>query len=213
MDSERRPDSAEAFREQQVDRLAAEEDMKWAHHASDLEQDRGVQTRVFDRPMTVLTRTKVLSDALGLTLFPLLLDLPERYLSARHPYQSSPLSYLNAMGSSWSLWAEGRKLEWAESGAADSRYGGMQFWFRDVEPGRQVLVAVSAVVGALPGATGSVEIRSSEAGPRSFPVTGLASHTFDVLLRPSDPFAALVTLEIKAGVGYFAFESIAYNQL
>jgi hypothetical protein len=98
-------------------------------------------------------------------------------------------------------------------GVSDQRYGGLEIWFRNVDTSRQVLVTISAKVGALPGATGTVEVRSSGAGPRLFPVTGFASHQFDLLVRPSEPFAALVELEIKAGIGYFAFSSVSYNEL
>lgn len=212
MDDERSLDSLEAFRERQREIMAMEEERTWVHHVADLQEGDGVRTAVHERPLSVLERTKVLADLVVLPgLWPL--DLPERYLSARAPYEASPLSYLNAVGQSWSLWAEGRKLEWAEFGAAGQRYGGLEFWFRNVDTTRQALVTVSAKVGALSGATGTVEIRSSDAGPRLFPVTGFASHQFDLLVRPSEPFAALVVLEVKAGVGYFAFSSVSYNEL
>lgn len=212
MDDERSLERLEAFREQQREIMAMEEGRTWVHHVADLQGDSGVRTEVHERPPSSLERTTALADLVVLPgLWPL--DLPERYLSARAPYESSPLSYLNAAGMSWSVWAEGRKLEWAEFGASDQRYGGIEFWFRNVDTSRQVLVTVSAKVGALPGATGTVEIRSSEAGPRLFPVTGFASHEFDLVMRPSDPFAALVVLEIKAGVGYFAFSSVSYSEL
>ena len=211
MDDERRLGRLEDFREQQREIMAMEGQV-WVHHVGDLHGDDRVRTEVHQRPPSGLERTKALADLLILPgLWPL--DLPERYLSARAPYESSPLSYLNALGQSWSLWAEGRKLEWAEAGASDQRYGGLELWFRNVDTSRQVLVTISAEVGALAGATGTVEIRSSDAGPRLFPVTGFASHEFDLLVRPSEPFAALVVLEIKAGVGYFAFSSVTYNEI
>ena len=209
---ERRPDSVDAFRDRQRELMALDDGRVWVHHVADLQGDRPVRTKSYERPPTAQERTTALADLVVLPgLWPL--DLPERFLSARAPYESSPLSYLNAMGQSWSVWAEGRKLEWAELGAADRRFGGLEFWFRNVDTSRQVLVTVSAKVGALAGATGAVEIRSSDANPRSFPVTGFASHEFDLVVRPSDTFAALVVLEIKAGVGYFAFLSVSYNEL
>lgn len=209
---ERGLDSVEAFRDQQRELMAMDEGRLWVHHVGDLQGDRAVRTQTYERPPTARERTTVLADLVVLPgLWPL--DLPERFLSARSPYESTPLSYLNAIGQSWSLWGEGRKLEWAELGAAGQRYGGLEFWFRNVDTTRQVLVTVSAKVGALAGATGTVEIRASDGAPRSFPVTGFASHEFDLVIRPSDAFAALVVLEIKAGVGYFAFSSVSYNEL
>jgi hypothetical protein len=209
---ERRLDSVEAFRDQQRELMAMDEGRVWVHHVADLQGEGAVRTQTYERPPTVKERTTVLADLVILPgLWPL--DLPERFLSARAPYEGNPLSYLNAIGQSWAVWAEGKKLEWAELGAADQRYGGLEFWFRNVDTTRQVLVTVSAKVGALAGATGTVELRASDGAPRSFPVTGFASHVFDLVIRPSDTFAALVVLEIKAGVGYFAFSSVSYNEL
>ncbi|MDF2143810.1 hypothetical protein [Knoellia sp. p5-6-4] len=212
MASERPLDSIDACYERQREILAREEGQQWVHHLADLSGDRGVETTASDRPLTDLARQRVLADSLGpLLLWPL--ELPERSLTARHPYESAPLSFVNAVGRSWSVWAEGNRLEWAEDTGADRRYGGLVFWFRDVEPGREVLVTVSAKVGTPAGATGSVEVRADSASPRSFPVTGFASHTFDLLLRPSDAFGTRVDLEIRAGVSYFAFSSVRFNRL
>jgi hypothetical protein len=162
-----------------------------------------VRTAASDRPITALTRQGLLADSLGpLLLWPL--DLPERSLSPRHPYESAPLSFVNAAGRSWSLWAEGNSLEWTEDPGPDRRYGGLVFWFRDVEPGREVLVTISAKVATPAGTTGSVAITSDSGSPRSFPVTGFASHTFDLLLRPRQTFGTRVDLEIKPSVSYFA---------
>lgn len=205
-------DSIAACYERQREILEMEEGQQWVHHLADLSGDRDVETTASDRPFTALARQKLLADDIGpLLLWPL--NLPERSLSPRHPYESAPLSFVNAAGRSWSFWAEGNSLEWAEDPGPDRRYGGLVFWFRDVEPGRQVLVTISAKVATPAGATGSVAVTSDSASTRSFPVTGFASHTFDLLLRPRETFGTRVDLDIKANVSYFAFSSVWFNRL
>lgn len=187
---------------------------KWVHHVVDLTRDGQVLTSQHDRPIAMFDRLERLSDVLDVKLPDSFFALSERILTPRAPYQESPLSYLNAGGRSWSLWAEADRLEWAEFGAADARYGGIEFWFRDVTPGVMRVVSISVTAGATgPGVTGNLEVRSSDAAPRTFSFTGFADQILDVVVRPSNEFAVLVTLEPKDGVGYLAFREITYGTL
>jgi hypothetical protein len=214
MASERRLEGAQEFHDQRLDMLRLQREQSWVVHSADLRREGAVVSDTSDRPFTVLDRKRRLTD-LGDFRFPAwLFETPERRLTPRKPYETSPLSYLNAMGRSWTLWAEGDRLEWAELGAPDPRYGGMEMWFRNVVPNSVALVTITADVGATgAGVTGSVDVRSSDASPRSFPVAGFATHIFDLVVRPDAPWATLVTLEVKGGVGYFGFRSADFQTL
>jgi hypothetical protein len=192
-------------------KLLREEDKQWVHHVADLERGDRVLTVVGDRPLTTLARFDRVTDLVSVKLRRGSLGLYERRLTPRAPYEQSPLSYLNAMGRSWSLWAEDDRLEWSED-QLDRRYGGMEFWFRNVTAGSTALVTLEVTAAATaPGVTGQLEVRSSDASPRLFPVTGFADHTLDLIVRPSMDFGTLVTIEVKDGVGYFAFREITYS--
>lgn len=144
---------------------------------------------------------------------PSLLGIAERRLSPRAPVQSAPLSYLNAMGRSWSLWGEADRLEWSES-APDRRYGGIEFWFRSVTVGTTAIVTIGVTAGTTgQGVTGIVRVRSSNAAPRDFPVTGFQDHTLDLIVRPDNAFAVLVVLEPQQGIGYLSFREVTYRTL
>jgi hypothetical protein len=214
MASERRLEGAQEFRDQRLDMLRLHREKTWTLHSADLRREGEVASDTSDRPFTVLDRKRVLTDLGDFRLPAWLFDTPERRLTPRAPYASSPLSYLNAMGRSWSLWAEGDRLEWAELGAPGPRYGGMEFWFRNVTPNSIALVTITADVGATgAGVTGNIEVRSSDAAPRSFPVSGFATHIFDLVVRPDNAWATLVTAQVKSGVGYFGFISVEYQTL
>jgi hypothetical protein len=214
MAMERRVQGAQEFRDQRLDMLRLQREKSWMLHSADLHRTTDVMNETRERPFTLLERRHLLTD-LGDFAFPAwLFETPERRLTPRHPYESSPLSYLNAMGRSWSLWGEGDRLEWAELGGREPRYGGMEFWFRNVVPGSLALVTITADVGATgSGVAGSVEVHSSDASPRSFPVSGFATHIFDLIVRPDTAWGALVTLEVKGGVGYLGFSSVEYQTL
>src|SRR5215831_17232456 len=214
MASERRLEGAQKFHDQRLDILRLQREKSWVLHSADLRREGKVVSETRDRPVTVRDRKRLLTDLGDFRIRAWLLDTPERRLTPRRPYEASPLSYLNAIGSSWSLWAEGDRLEWAELGAPDPRYGGMEFWFRNVVPNSLAIVTITTDVGTTgAGVTGNIEVRSSDASPRVFPVTGFATHIFDLLVRPDDAWATLVTVEVKGGVGYFGFTSIEYQTL
>jgi hypothetical protein len=167
----------------------------WAYHATVLGEESGeVRTLNLDRPVALEKRielVKDLSQSLGV-LPPIVFTLFERYLSPREPYQSSPLSYLNAYGRSWSLWAENDRLEWAEFGAPDGRSGPLEFWFRNVVAGSTALVSISVTAGTTgAGVTGTFEVRSSAAAPNTISVTGFRDNLVDVVVRPDNPFGSL----------------------
>lgn len=53
-------------------------------------------------------------------------------------------------------------------------------------------------------------MRSSDAPPRLITVTGFREETVDVIVRPDDPFAVLVTVRPGSGLGYFALRNACY---
>ena len=138
-------------------------------------------------------------------------QLPERTLTPRAPYQASPLSYLNAASSSWSLYAETDRLEWAEFSNPDPRYGGIDFWFRDVTVGTQALVTID--ISASGTGSADISVRSSDAAPRLFPIGANADITLDLVVEPVGTFGVLVTMEAGDGLTYLAFRKATYTTL
>ena len=198
------------------DKMLLREVDGWVHHAADLDRRSKVRTVELKRPIGLAPRFAAVKDFVGAVshFSPGLLAIAERLLTPRAPYQPAPLSYLNAWGRSWSLWAEANRLEWAEFGSPGGRSGPLEFWFRNVTPGSMALVTIDLTVGVTgPGVNGSFELRSSAAAPRQFPVTGFQKHIVDVVVRPSEPFAVLVTLNPGPGIGYLAFERAEYQTL
>jgi hypothetical protein len=86
----------------------------WYHHVADLSGDGEVKSSQSDRPITTYSRSEQLGDITKSRLPVGIFDLAERTLTAQAPYQESPLSYLDAWGPRWSLWAEANRLEWAD---------------------------------------------------------------------------------------------------
>src|SRR5438105_8013170 len=107
--------------------LLREEDKRWVHHVADLDRGERVLTVVSERPTLRRARLDRIAD-LDSTIMRsgIEFQLFERRLTPRAPYQATPLSYLNAMGRSWSLWGSEDRLEWYEF-APDRRYGGIEF--------------------------------------------------------------------------------------
>lgn len=110
------------------------------------------------------------------------------------------------------MWGEIDRLELSESGPG-ARPAELQLWFRDIAVGT-ALVSLEVTVGAAgPGVTGSYEVRSSAAPPRTITVTGFRDEVVDVVVRPDDPFAVLVTATPGPGLGYFALRGACYLPL
>lgn len=199
----------------QIDRLReAEREKDWIHHVADFSSRGGeVTTRKLDRPFLPDDRIEAIS-VIDASIGKVVLDLPERRLTPRAPYQGSPLSYLEAFERSWTLTAQTNRLEWADFGDGVTRHGEIRFWFRNVVAGSKALVTIEVTASSTgQGTTGELEVRSSDAGPRTFPVTGFGDHTLDVLVQPDDSFATLVSLEVKSGIDYLVFKEITYNTI
>jgi hypothetical protein len=187
---------------------------KWIHHVADLDQKGSVRSSESARPISTADRLKQLDEVIKIKAPVPIFDLTERTLTAQAPYLASPLSYLDALGRSWSLAAENNSLEWAEFGAPDARYGGIEFWFRNVAAGSTNLVSIAVTAGATgQGVTGNLQVRSSAGPAQTFQFTGFADQILDVVARPTEEFAVLVVLEAGAGVGYLAFHEITYLTL
>lgn len=202
-----------------ADKMLLREVDGWVHHVAAPERKKKVHTTELARPIGLASRyaaIKAIAGRYGPDLAGLF-AVPERRLTPRAPYQSAPLSYLNAWGRSWSLWCEVNRLEWAEfSGpdAPDARSGILEFWFRNVVPGTTALVSLYLTVGVTgPGVKGTFEVRSSDAWPRQFLVTGFSDHIADIIVRPAMAYATLVRLEPGPGVGYLAFRRAEYRTL
>jgi hypothetical protein len=192
--------------------LDRDADKQWVHQAANLDHGDGVLTATHERPILIPQRMAVVS-ALATTA---LLDanrfqLPERTLTPRAPYQASPLSYLNAASSSWSLYAETDRLEWAEFSNPDPRYGGIDFWFRDVTAGTQALITID--ISASGTGPAEISVRSSDAAPRLFPIDAYADITLDLVVEPDNTFGVLVTLEAGDGITYLAVRKATYTTL
>jgi hypothetical protein len=184
----------------------------WTHHVVDLDRGGDVRSRRLTRPITTAERTATVVEVVGdRGRLPAAASaaVALRNLSPRRPHQAAPLSYLNSFGRSWSLFTENDRLEWAELGG-ERRAGVLHFWFRDVVPGSVAIVSLEVTVASAPGVTGSYEVRSSDAPPRTITVNGYRDETVDIVVRPDDPFAVLVTVDMGPGLTYFAFRSACY---
>jgi hypothetical protein len=182
---------------------------KWMHHAADLTRGGDVLSSESDRPISTSDRLGKLGDVIGTGLPAWVFDLAERTLSPQVPYQQSPLSYLDAGGPTWALWPEVNRLEWAD-GALPSPE--LDFWFRNVTVGTTALVSIY-VTAATTGGTGTLQVRSSAGTTVNFPFTGFTDLTLDVISRPTDPYAVLVSLQPAGGVSYIGFHEVTYTTL
>lgn len=201
----------------ELDKPRVVDPQSWAHHVLDMDGGVDVRTAVARRPFGLTDRARAVKSVVGprsaMTAEGAAVAQPARQLSARQAYQASPLSYLNAYGRSWSVWGEADRLEWSEFGG-EERAGALDLWFRDVVAGSVALVSLAVTVGTKgPGVTGSYEVRSSDAPPRTITVTGMRDETVDVIVRPDDPFAVLVTVRPGPGLGYFALGNVCYLPL
>lgn len=193
--------------------LGDEDKKRWVHHVADLEGGDGkVHTLELDRPISAIPRVERVKQVAGQLGSPsFFLETFERKLTPRTPYQESPLSYLNAWANSWALAGDGDSLSWVDW---TDTYGEIEFWFRNVTVGSTALVTIE--VTAAPngaGLSGNIEVRSSDAGPRVFPVTGFAEHTLDLIVHPTHAWAVLVSMYPKEQMGYLDFKSIKYQTL
>lgn len=185
----------------------------WTHHVLDFDGGTGVRTATLELTDRARSIKAVVGDRSRRTAEAAASAAPARSLSAGQAFQAAPLSYLNAGGRSWSLWAQDGRLEWAEFGG-EERSALLELWFRDVVAGSLVLVSLDVTVGAKgSGVTGSYEVRSNAAPPRTITVTGFRDETVDVVVRPTDPFAVLVTVRPGPGMGYFALRNACYMPL
>jgi hypothetical protein len=204
----------EQSRRQDSDRPLRRDPEAWAHHVVDLDAGGEVSTLELDHPIGPEQRLRTLSHT-GIDIArlpPGIFTFPERSLTPRAPFWASPMSYLEAFGRSWSLFADVDRLEWAEFGAADARSGELDAWFLNVVVGSTAVISIDLTVGLTgPGVTGRYEIRSSAGQPAQFPVTGYGDHTTDVVVRPTDAFGVLLTIKPLTGIGYFAFRGISYR--
>jgi len=186
--------------------LRNDADKRWFHHLADLDSDdTAVRTRDYDRPVPLHERMEHLRDFVFADLPPVVVNSYEHRLWPREPYASSPLSYVNACGR-WDLWAELDRLEWAESAGGA---GKLEFWFRNVTVGSKALVTIEVTAA---GTMGNIEVRSSAASPRVFPVSGgVGEHTLDLVVTPGSAYAVLVTVQPMAGMAYLAFREVTYQ--
>ncbi len=212
---ERRPEGAEDFDEQRLDILRMQGSKSWVLHSADLHRDTEVRTVTAPRPFTLLARQRMLSDLVDVTVPAWLFEAPERRLTPRRPYQMSPLSYLDAVGVTWSLGAQNDTLAWLELGGSPRRYGMIEFTFRNVDPTVPALVTITADVNpyTVVGVSSTIDIQASDAATRSFPMTGFGSHTFDLVVRPHIAASTFVAITLKAGIQYFGFKSVEYQAL
>jgi hypothetical protein len=205
---------ASAEHRKRLQTLLGDEDKKgWVHHVADLDGDDGkVNTLELNRPISAVSRLDRLKPVggSGMPGSRFLLETFERQLTARRPYQDSPLSYLDAFHTSWSVLGDLDRLEWVDW---TEMHGEIEFWFRNVTVGSTALVTIEVSAAATPGLTGNIEVRSSAAGPHIFPVKGYADHTLDLIVRPKKPWAVLVSMEPKEQIGYLSFRSIKYQTL
>jgi hypothetical protein len=183
---------------------------KWMHHAADLAAGGDVLSSESDRPITMSDRLKQLGDVIKIRPRVPVFDLAERTLTPQVPYQQSPLSYLDAWGATWALWAELNRLEWLV-GAFPSPE--LDFWFRNVTVGTTALVSIYVTAAATSGSGGTLQVSSSAGGPVNFPFKGFTDLTLDVMVQPTDPFSVLVELKPAGGVGYIAFHEVTYTTL
>jgi hypothetical protein len=120
-----------------------------------------------------------------------------RRLSPRTPYQSTPLSTLNAYARSWSLFGEQDEL-WLNEypNTPDRRTGLIEFWFYNVTVGTTAVVTIELQASASQGQTGTLQVRSSDASPVELPINNSYQlHTVDLIVRPHGAYAVLVTVE------------------
>jgi hypothetical protein len=200
---------AEVARRRQRELLV--ETQQWVHHVADPATGQ-VITTVLDRPVTPISRAERLSR-LGAIVDTSIFGGPSYRLTARRPYQASPLAYLIA-GSANGYDAYDDEITWqlpASLPATDSS-NAMRFYFA-VSPNERSVVSISCTAVAHPGRTGHVRIIAGSS-PESvnFPITDhFAHHTIDLVFiplgdRPSDIFMGILT-----GVSFFTFEAVSFG--
>jgi len=190
----------------------------WVHHVADLDRDIDVVTGEYERPVSLRRRIEVvspfISDRVTNSRWRSVFTVAERRLSAQTPYQLSPLSHLGTAGFCW-RWSPGYNfLEWVELDNECKRYGGIEFWFENVNVGTTALVTIKGSAAAKQGVTGTVEVsspRSSDLSPKRFPITGTQEYTFDVIVHPSHADAVAIAVEPKEGMAGFTFNEITYS--
>lgn len=194
------------------------ETARWVHHVADLDRDIEVATSEYHRPIPLYRRIETVSafvsDSVNEGQWPSMLLAPERRLSPRTPYQSAPLSYINTATPNWALFAESDSLDWVARARPASGDGEVEFWFRNVTVGTTALTTIRAKAASTQqGVTGTMELRSSDATPRSFAITGYADYIFDLIVRPRAAFAVLVIARTGEGVGSFSLREVTYSTL
>jgi hypothetical protein len=189
----------------------------WTYHAANLaDNSKEVCSIKLDRPVGLAKRLETVRDLINFpTLPPVVFSNFERILTPRQPYQASPVSYLNAMGSSWTLWGETNSLEWAGANFINPQRGGtLEFWFLAPQVGSLGIVTLEADIAAEVNSVGTFDILSDATTNRAqYTVTGFRTNTIDIAVRPTDSYAVLVTVEIGPGIDYFAFKSVSYTTL
>jgi hypothetical protein len=185
----------------------------WSYHAANLSKNsKSVRPLNLDRPIGLAKRLEIMNDLISFTNIPPIVihNLVERNLTPRQPYQSSPLSFLNAVGDSWSLWPSSNSLEWSYVDIEHLRY--LEFWFFNPVAENLAIISFNLTTGVGLNATGTFEVSSSTtANKTEYSVTGYRNGTYDVVIQPSDSSGVLVKVDIGAEVDYFAFHSVTYT--
>jgi hypothetical protein len=190
----------------------------WTYHAANLADDSKEACSIkLDRPVGLAKRLETVRNLINFpTLPPVVFSNFERILTPRQPYQASPVSYLNALGDSWTLWGESNSLEWDGANFIKPQRGGtLEFWFLAPEVGSLGIVTLEVDIGVDPkSSSGTFDIFSDATTNKAqYTVTGFRTNTIDIAVRPTDSYAVLVTAEIGPGIDYFVFKSVSYTTL
>jgi hypothetical protein len=199
----------EAARRRRRDEMA--ETKQWVHHVADLATGQ-VLTTVLDRPVAPISRAERLSR-LGQVVDTSIFGGPWYRLTARRPYQESPLAYLIAgSANGYDTWDNEISWQLPANLAATDSTNAMRFYF-DISPEERSVLSVSCTAVAHPGRTGHVRITAGSS-PESvnFPIGDhFAHHTIDLGFiplggRPSDIF-----MTVQSGVSFFTFQSVSFG--
>jgi hypothetical protein len=190
--------------------LELAETQLWVHHVADLTTGK-TETTVLDRPITTLSRVQRLSivDAMVDTS---IFGGPSYRLTARRPYQESPLAHLIAGNSSgYNTWDNDISWQLPRNLGVHDSTNAMRFFFQ-VSPDRRSVVSISCSGRAFQGTTGHVNVNAAWSPAEiSFPFSDhFAHHTIDLVFVPLGGRESDIFMWLQTGIEFFTFESVSF---
>jgi hypothetical protein len=171
----------------------------WAHDIVDLAKGE-LHSEVLNAPLTAEARSRKLAG-LGHLFGGAIFGGPTYRLSARHPFQATPLARLTPIHlDTYSTISE--EIGWSQA-RVPSGLGRMHFHFAEPPPGK-CMATISLLALPHDGATGHVTL-TAHGSTISIPITKPVNRSIDLIFTPPAGGPADVTMTIEVGVQILAF--------